>query len=124
MTAPGHRILLHTGSPWVGTGYGQQCAQLAPRLRDAGHDVAISSTWGLNGASLMWEGITVFPSDDQWGNLRLADYAQLNNADIVITLLDVWVLKNPRFKELPLACWVPVDHAPTPQLVTRFFKEF
>lgn len=126
MTEPGHdmKIILHTGSPWSPTGYGQQCALLAPRLRDAGHDVAISATWGLNGASLKWDGITVYPSDDNWGNLRLADYAKLHGADLVLTLLDVWVLKNPRLKELPLACWVPVDHQPVPAAVTAFFKEF
>ncbi len=125
MSLPGRkRILFHTSAPWAGTGYGQQCAQLAPRLKEAGHDVVLSSTWGLNGASLTWAGITVLPSDDQWGNLRLADYAQLHEAEIVLTLLDVWVLKNPRFKDLNMACWVPVDHAPTPPMVLNFFQEF
>ncbi len=63
-------------------------------------------------------------SDDQWGNIRLADYARLHKADVTITLHDVWVLQNPRIKELNLASWVPVDHKPCPPLVAKFFKEF
>lgn len=71
-----------------------------------------------------WEGIKVYPSDDQWGNLRLTDYARLHQADLVVTLLDVWVLKDPRLRELNLASWVPVDHEPCPPHVTAFFKTF
>ncbi len=118
------RILLHTAAPWAQTGYGQQCAQLAPRLRDAGHDVVISAVWGLNGASITWDGITVFPSDDTYGNRRLYDYAKMHNADLVISLFDVWPLKDPKLKDLPLASWVPVDHKPCPPQVSDFFKQF
>lgn len=118
------RLMLHAGAPFVPTGYGQQCAQLSTRLRDAGHDTAVSVTWGLNGSALDWEGIKLYPSDDQWGNLRLADYARLHQADLVITLLDVWVLKDPRLRELNLAAWVPVDHEPCPPHVAAFFKQF
>ncbi len=121
---PGKRILLHAGAPWAQTGYGQQCAQLAPRLRDAGHNVVISATWGLNGASLGWDGITVFPSDDAYGNRRLADYAAMHQSDLVISLTDVWVFSSPRLREIPLACWVPVDHKPCPPAVAGFFKDF
>ena len=118
------RILIFSAAPWANTGYGQQTAQLAPRLKAAGHDVAIAAMWGLNGNSLNWNGIPVYPSDDRWGNMFLADYAKVHEADLIITLIDVHVFTDPRLKELPLASWVPVDHKPVPPAVANFFPAF
>lgn len=117
------RILWHSVAPWGQTGYGQQTAIFAPRLRDAGHDVAISSIWGLGGAMLAWDGMPVYPADENWGNLLLNDYAKHFKADTVITLMDVWVLNARKMAELPLVCWVPVDHQPCPPKVARFLAE-
>lgn len=117
------RILWHSGAPWVPTGYGNQTALFTPRIRDAGHDVAISAMWGLNGSALGWEGMQVFPSDEQWGNILLPHLAKKHKADLVITLMDVWVLQNVEaFRQMNLACWVPVDHQPCPPNVALFFK--
>jgi glycosyltransferase involved in cell wall biosynthesis len=40
---------------------------------------------------------------------------------IVLTLMDVWVLDPDQMSNMNMACWVPVDHEPTPPLVTEFF---
>src|SRR4051812_21225938 len=88
------KILWHSGAPWTPTGYGQQTAVNVPRIRDAGYDVAMSATWGLNGAVLEWEGMAVWPGDQKYGNLILPDWAKRHEADLVIALMDAWVL-NP-----------------------------
>ena len=44
------KIIWHSVAPWIGTGYGQQSAQVLRRLRDAGHDVAVSGYAGIEGA--------------------------------------------------------------------------
>jgi glycosyltransferase involved in cell wall biosynthesis len=117
------RILWHSGAPWAPTGYGNQTALFTTRIAGAGHDVAISATWGLNGSALEWEGMQVFPSDDQWGNVLMPHLASKYKSDLVITLMDVWVLRNlEAFRKMNMACWVPVDHQPCPPNVARFFK--
>lgn len=122
-TPDSKKILWHSVAPWTGTGYGMQTATFAPRLRDLGHHVTISAMWGLGGAVLSWEGIAVYPADDAWGNLLLPAYADHVKADLVITLMDVWVLQGKNFRDVPLACWTPVDHAPCPPRVAKFFRD-
>lgn len=117
------RILWHSGVPWAGTGYGNQTALFAPRLRDAGHHVDISATWGLMGDTLDWDGITVYPADDRYGNATLAALYDRLHPDLLVTLHDVWVL-NPKLAHgRQMACWTPVDHDPCPPKVTEFFRE-
>jgi glycosyltransferase involved in cell wall biosynthesis len=115
------RILWHSVSPLTGTGYGQQTATFTPRIRDLGHDVAISAYWGLGGGMIGWNGITVYPGDEQFGNRLLPTLAEHHHAELIITLMDVWVLKSKSLDDLPLASWVPVDHDPCPQKVVDFF---
>lgn len=116
------RILWHSVSPWAGSGYGQQTRTFAPRIRSLGHDLAISAFWGLGGSVIGWEGMTVFPGDDNFGNRNLPLWAEAHKADLVITLMDVWVLTSKKLEKLPLACWVPVDHEPAPPQVAEFFE--
>jgi glycosyltransferase involved in cell wall biosynthesis len=122
MTEP-MKILWHSNAPFVRSGYGTQTRLFVPRLQALGHDISISAYWGLNGAVWAWEGITVFPGDEVWGNRLLPALAQQQQPDAVITLLDVWVLEHAKVRELPLACWVPVDHEPCPPNVVEFFRK-
>lgn len=117
------RILWHSVAPWAGSGYGQQTRVFTPRLRDLGHHVAISAFWGLEGSILGWDGMTVYPSDCKFGARLLPAYAAQEEADLIITLLDVWVLNGKRLADLPLASWVPIDHEPTPPRVIEFFEQ-
>jgi glycosyltransferase involved in cell wall biosynthesis len=116
-------ILLHSNAPWAASGYGQQTKLFAPRLRDLGHHVAISAFSGLSGSILGWDGMTVYPSDERYGNRMLPDYADQEDADLVLTLMDVWVLDAKKLGKLPLACWVPIDHQPMPIRVLEFFRD-
>jgi len=117
------KILWHSGAPWAPTGYGQQTALFAPRLRDLGHDVALSAWWGLNGSALEFEGMPVYPADQKWGNVVLPGYAKRHQADLVIALMDAWVLAPEVMRDLPLAVWTPVDHQPCPPKVADFFRK-
>lgn len=117
------RCLWHSNAPFVRSGYGQQTRLFAPRIRDLGHEMMISAYWGLNGTVTTWDGMTVFPGDEVWGNRLLPELAAHVAADVVITLMDVHVLDTERLRGLPLACWVPVDHDPVPPKVLRFFAE-
>ena len=119
------KVLWHSNAPWAPTGYGQQTALFTPRIRDLGHDVAISAMWGLGGGRLDWDGMTVYPADDKWGNRTLPAVARHFGQDepvLVVTLMDVWPLTAQGINDLTVAAWCPVDHAPCPPRVVDFFQ--
>ena len=117
------RILWHSGAPWAPTGYGVQTGLFTPRIAALGHHVEISATWGLLGNTLDWQGITVYPGDERYGNRFLPELIDKTKPDVTVTLMDVWVLKPERFQRHNLACWVPVDHDPCPPKVAEFFHK-
>lgn len=117
-------------APWAPTGYGQQTAQVTPRLRAAGHEVAISALAGLQWTTLNWEGINVYPADVTRTNKIMLKHhirREFGSSDdvLVITLFDIWPFVDVEmggmkadFDGLNLASWVPVDSTPLP-LKTR-----
>ena len=73
-------------APWAPTGYGNQTGVFTPRIRDAGHDVAISSTNGLQYCQMDWQGLRVYPMDHTHLNKRMlrhhaADFAERGGFD-------------------------------------------
>jgi len=116
------RILWHSGAPWTPSGYGQQTLIFAPRIRDAGHDVAISAWWGLNGGAQEWKDMVIYPGDQRYGNVTLKMWVDHFGADLVLALMDAWVLEPAAMRSLPLAVWTPVDHQPCPPKVAEFFR--
>jgi glycosyltransferase involved in cell wall biosynthesis len=122
------KVLIHSNSPWAPTGYGSQVRLIAPALAEH-HEVAISSFYGLEGARLNWDGITVYPGlGGEFGNGYLVDHAREHfdgdpRGGIVFTLLDVWVMDPNTIGQLNVASWVPVDHDPVPPAVHRYFQE-
>lgn len=107
------RILWHSVAPFWGTGYGQQTAVNVPRIASLGHEVAISAFTGLNGSPIDWQGIRVYPAgDDRHGADVLADHARHFRADIVITLMDIYVLDPEPWADAlryRVSHWTPVD---------------
>lgn len=134
------KILIHSNAPNVKTGYGVQCALLAELLHDAGHEVAISATYGQQGCSGSWKpenprnpelwerGIRVYQCGwEQQGNDIIHNHAMhFFGGDPlggwIIPLLDVWALVNPLLDGFNVAAWAPVDHFPVPPGVLRFFE--
>lgn len=99
----------------VPSGYGQQVKLLAPRLKAAGHDVAVSAFYGLSGSAITWEGIPILPAGQApYGTDVLAAHARNHGADVVITLMDFWKLAPvaPELRDLKVLAWLPVDCAP------------
>jgi glycosyltransferase involved in cell wall biosynthesis len=117
------KILIHSNAPFVGTGYGTQTALLAPHLRDLGHEVFISAFHGLSGASSLWEGIPVLPAGyDPYGNDILNAHARAVQADLILTIMDAWVIDPAQLQGFKVACWAPVDCSPLSVMDRRFFQ--
>jgi glycosyltransferase involved in cell wall biosynthesis len=107
------RILFHSNAPWCGTGYGQQVAIWAPRLRDMGHEVIISAFYGLNGQPSVWNGFQILPGgQDVFGNDIVRAHYERVQADLLLTLMDVWVVDPNAVKGLNVVHWHPIDCDP------------
>lgn len=113
------RILFNSNSPWASSGYGQQMAQILPRLRDMGHEVAQIAYFGLEGGKVVIDGIQYFPKlKHTYGSDALWFYQDKWKADCVITLQDSWVLHPEDLKRVKN--WIPIvplDHDPIPPAV-------
>lgn len=128
------RMLWVSNAPWTPTGYGNQTSLFAPRVRDAGWDVAIACNYGFAGALTSWNGMRVYPTGyDNYSNdvipSHAADWlagdwsAEGPGDGWVYTLFDVYTFKNPRYQRFNMACWTPVDHLPVPPNVKTWFVE-
>lgn len=123
------RVLWSSNAPWVGSGYGVQTQAVLPRLaglREVGGmgNVAVCAWYGLQGGVLEWPTaagpLRVLPGvGDAFGNDVIGHHARRFEADVVVTLIDVWTQKETARKVRPArwAPWFPVDCEPVPPRV-------
>jgi glycosyltransferase involved in cell wall biosynthesis len=125
------KLLWHSNAAWASTlaGYGNQTALVTQRLARAGHDVAISAFWGLQGAVLDWQGIRVYPGGfDPYGSQALPLHARDwfggdPGGGVVITLVDAWVMDPAKLRDLHVGMWAPVDHETCPPRVAVVLRD-
>jgi glycosyltransferase involved in cell wall biosynthesis len=118
------RILLHSNSPKMKTGYGQQCAIWAPRWRDLGHDVAISGYTGNQHFHMEWEGMPLFGAgSNSMGMDVISYYYEKWRADVVIALTDCWAMNPQTMRLMNTVCWTPVDSNPLGAGIRDFLDE-
>lgn len=111
------RILWSSNSPFCSTGYGLQTAAAVANLKKMGHDVAIFAFYGLEGNKVDWGDVPIYPNNPRdWGQQHSPMFYKDFEADILITLVDVWIQKglDPTMNWVP---WVPIDHDPVPTQV-------
>jgi glycosyltransferase involved in cell wall biosynthesis len=78
-----------------------------------GHEVIVSSFYGLSGAPTQWNGITVLPGfGANYCSVSLYEHCKVIKPDLVVTLGDVWVLDPQLLGQLPIAHWLPADSRP------------
>lgn len=117
------RILWVSNAPWAASGYGMQTKEIVPALQGLGHDVAILAFFGLQGGEIEWNGVKVYPAGFKpYGNDVIVPTAHKWNADIVIPLMDIWVLDPNIFNTVRVVPYSPVDHSPLPPEVLRRVK--
>lgn len=117
------KILFLSNAAHVPTGYGNQTQVNVPRLKALGHDLSVMAFYGLQGAPSNWDGILVLPaSHNAYGNDVIVADAMYVQADIVISLMDVWVLANEVMQQVQWYPWLPVDHDPAPPAVLDSLK--
>jgi glycosyltransferase involved in cell wall biosynthesis len=107
------RILWLSNTPYSPSGYGTQTAVWCRRLRELGHEVIVAAFHGLQGAPLYHDGVSILPAlEDPYGQDILPGNYQFTRADLLITLMDAWVLNPQYLQGMNVAHWLPVDCAP------------
>ena len=89
-------------------------------MANAGHDIGIVAYYGLEGGILnLGEHIRVYPKRfDPYGLDVMVAHAQHFGAQVIMSLMDVWVMKPEEFPpNLPWIPWYPVDHEPMPAII-------
>lgn len=119
------RISWFSNSAHAPSGYGNQTKLFVPRLHNTlGHRMAITAFYGNEGAIIDWNGIPIYPKGQGAGPAGidvnvLSQHARHFRADLVISLMDVWVLPPGVGQGVPFAPWFPVDHEPLPPPIAR-----
>lgn len=112
------RILWVSNSVFASTGYGVQSKHFIPRIRDLGHDVSMLAFYGLEGGTLDWDGIRLYPrAVHPYGQDAVRGTAEFVGADIVLSLMDAWVCEPQRYADQRHVVWFPVDMEPLPEPV-------
>lgn len=118
------RLMYSSNATWVNSGYGVQGRSLLPRLAElpefgGRENIAQFAWYGLQGGIHNVDGFTVYPAGvDPYGNDVIDAHMKDFDANILVSLIDVWVMKNTAQKIAPsLWCpWLPIDHDPVPQM--------
>lgn len=112
------RISWVSNSPWSRTGYGNQTMLFVPRLQKLGHEMAIIAFYGLEGGTLNWNGVPIYPrAYHPYGNDIMGPHSLHFKADIMISLIDAWVYEPGAFGPVRWVPWFPIDHDPAPKAV-------
>jgi len=116
------KIVAVSNTPMAPTGYATQIAQLGLRALAAGHDFSVAANYGApvnmewNGIKIYAEGLLKYANDSGPENIALA----AREGGFGLTLFDVWTGVADGWHDLPLVCWVPIDHDPVPRRVAEW----
>lgn len=91
-----------------------------PGSKEGRKNVAQFAWFGLQSGAITIDGFKCYPGmDDPYGNDVIGRHTKDFGANIVITLIDAWVLRDTAKSIAPALYlpWFPVDHSPVPSRV-------
>jgi glycosyltransferase involved in cell wall biosynthesis len=114
------RCTLLSNAPWTGTGYGSQTRLFIPRFKAAGHEPAVIAFYGLEGGVQNWNGINIYPRyRDVYGSDIAALHTIHHQADVMLSLMDAWIMQPALLSRIKWAPWYPVDADPLPEPIKK-----
>lgn len=132
MTTARLRLMYSSNAFWASSGYGVQGKSLLPRLAELSEfggapssvegrkNIAGHFWYGLHGGIHHVDGFVCYPAgNDPYGNDVIGKHTKHFGANVVVSLIDVWVMRDTARAIHPaLFCpWLPIDHDPVPQRV-------
>jgi glycosyltransferase involved in cell wall biosynthesis len=106
------------------TGYGVQQGYLQKILLGLGHEVASASFAAVHGSPILSDGVLTYPSLFANMGQDLACHARHFKADIVIPIMDAWVIEMGAWEGVRLVPFFPVDHSPLSPHLTKRLPQF
>jgi len=119
------RILWHSVSPQIRSGYGKVTNNVCSRLVKLGWDVIISAYYGIEpGGSIIINGVPTVPSKrEQFGKDSCLTHFKTLQRQLAILHTDWWAF--PWFPEIPVsALYSPMDHQNYAQELIEHTKRF
>jgi len=118
------RLMFTGATPWTNSGYGKPLRYLLPRLAEAGHECALAAFYGFQGATTMTnvrgQPVRLFGlARERFMNDIIEFHAASFDADVVISLQDVWTLEEWGKKPITWVPWMPVDCWPITETVRK-----
>lgn len=123
------RILWHGTAPWSPSSYSVLTNRTVPAIVSDGHEVVLSTWYGLAGGPLPWpikrrdgsliRNVMVLPQahgDTYGGEIMKLSY-QRYGAEVLITVCDVWVFQKQHTHTLNFCPWFPIDYEPLPRSI-------
>lgn len=121
----GLRLIWTSNAPWVPTGYGVQAQHILPALKSMPEveDIKVLAFYGLQGGRIKyrmagrdWDILPI--TSDIYGNTAISSYALEFKSDVVISLLDIWVLDKEYGRGFMWCPYMPIDMEPLPVAFT------
>jgi len=108
------KIMIQANAPWVKTGYGQACYLLLEIFKKLQHEVAIFAYYGAAEGNVMdWKGTQIYPrGHDEYGNDIVDAHMTRFGGDLLISMVDVHVLRQYGRRGFHWVPIVPVDGDP------------
>lgn len=119
------RLMFSSNAMWAKSGYGVQGYSLLTRLAelpqfDGRQSIAQHAWYGLQGGIHHVDGFKIYPAGaDSFGNDVIGAHTKNFGANVVVSLIDVWVLQEMGQRVAPALWlpWFPVDSDPIPDRV-------
>lgn len=118
------RILVSSNGPHTPTGYGTQSKQIAAALKAAGHEIYFYAWFGLQGGAIGSDGMVMIPKFDHEYGGDAGVIADVFDADLLLTLQDIWVLPDDfaMLSPCPWVAYFPHDGDPMPGAIAERAK--
>ena len=118
------RLMFTGAAPWANSGYSKPLRYLFPRLAAAGHEIALCAFYGWDGTTTDTDvggaRVRIYPSArDDYFNDIIEYHAASWQAQVVITLQDVWILQGWGKKNFRWCPWLPIDTHPVSQPILK-----
>ena len=123
------RVSWFSNAPFANTGYGVQTRLIVPKLQELGHEMQVSSFYGIESAILTLPGpvkpIPIYPrAYHLYGQDVWSAHAKHFGADVVISLMDAWVFEpENNTANKPWIPYFPIDMEPAPPPVIAKVKQ-
>lgn len=119
------RILWNSNGVMCHSGYATQSYLIVYGLLKAGFPIAHTAFYGLEGGSIILEGLKIYPKiGDMWGSDAMIYHSNDFKADVNVTFQDAWPLNDQLMRQVKnWIAYVPIDADPVHPGVLERLKQ-